>query len=181
MEETRRLIEQIKRNQSSAAVGRLVSKYEAQVFTFCLRMVKQREIAEELAQDSFLKALKNIHKLKDLDKFQPWLMRLTYNITIDYIRKKKMDFDTIDIAENVSSSDDPHLDLVNKDRRQKIVEIIGKFQTEDRSVLTLYYLEDQSVKQIEAITGLSQSNIKVKLFRARETLRTELQKISNLL
>ena len=181
MEDTQRLIEQIKLNQSSAAVRSLVNKYQARVFTFCLRMVRNREVAEELAQDSFLKALKNINKLNDPNKFQQWLMKLTYHITIDYIRRKRIDFDPIETAGDITSSDDPHYDLVNKDRRQKIEEVIGKFQPEDRAVLTLYYLEDQSVKQIEVITGLSQSNIKVKLFRAREALRTEFQKISNLL
>ncbi len=179
MEETYRFIEQLKRTRSSTAASHLVERYQNKVFSFCLRMVKQREVAEELAQDAFLKAFKNIKSLQDHAKFEQWLMKLTYHIVIDFMRKKKITFNSIEQVGKIQADDNPHLELINKDRREQMEKIFESLEQSDCAVLTLYYMEDKSIKQIEAITGLSQSNIKVKLFRTRETLRTKLQKFKS--
>lgn len=177
-EEDDRLIEKIKTTQSSAACRTLVDKYRKRVFSFCYRIVKNREVAEEIAQDSFLKALTRINDLKDVQKFFPWLMKITYHMAIDYVHKKKMKFEAVDSTLTESSGDDPHALVETKDRRALIEHVFLKFPEKERVVLMLYYLEDFSVKQIEEVTGLSVSNIKVRLFRGREELKKELQKIA---
>lgn len=179
MQETGKLIEEIKSTRSIVACTRLVDKYKRQVYSFCYGMVKDEQIAEEIAQDAFLKALDRLPSLKEPEKFYPWMMRLTYHLTIDFIRKKNIKHESIELAAHMKSTSNPYLDMVDLDRQQLIQGVLTQLPLEDRSVVTLFYMDDLTVKEIEKITGLSQSNIKIKLFRSRETLRKQFQKIYN--
>jgi len=160
------------------AFAYLINKYKNMSYTIAIKIVKSHEDAEEVAQDSFLKAYEKLNTFKGNAKFSTWLYTIVYRNAITKIRKKKVTTTDIDdyVIDNHSEGDDfPQLEALKNEEQQKYVrEAIEKLSEKDALLITLFYMNDNSIEEIEQITGLSQSNIKVKLFRARKKLNLEL-------
>ena len=156
----------------------LINKYKDMVYTIAIKIVKSHEDAEEVAQDSFLKAYEKLDSFKGNSKFSTWLYTIAYRNSITKIRKKKVATSDIDdyVMDNYSEgSEFPQLEAIKNGEQQKYVrEAIGRLPEKDALLITLFYMNESSVEEIEQITNLTQSNIKVKLFRARKKLNTEL-------
>lgn len=156
----------------------LINKYKDMTYTIAIKIVKSHEDAEEVAQDSFLKAYEKLNTFKGNAKFSTWLYTIVYRNSITKIRKKKVDTSDIDdyVIDNHSEGDDfPQIEAIKSEEQQKYVrEAIDKLPEKDALLITLFYMNDNSIEEIEQITGLTQSNIKVKLFRARKKLNQEL-------
>ena len=156
----------------------LINKYKDMVYTIAIKIVKSHEDAEEVAQDSFLKAYEKLDSFKGNSKFSTWLYTIAYRNSITKIRKKKVATSDIDdyVIDNYSEgSEFPQLEAIKNGEQQKYVrEAIGRLPEKDALLITLFYMNESSVEEIEQITNLTQSNIKVKLFRARKKLNTEL-------
>ena len=167
-------IRQFLEQGSQRALQALVEKYQGRVYTLCLKVIKDKEVAEEVAQDVFVKAFKELGQLKDRHKFPNWLLKIAYSKSIDQIRKKSI------VKKAINEVDSPLLiekktpldTTVINDRKQLLRHAIGRLPNEDASIITLYYLEEMNIKEIAEIVGISTSNVKVKLFRARKSLRT---------
>jgi len=162
----------------SNAFAYLINKYKDMVYTISIKIVKSHEDAEEVAQDSFLKAYEKLGSFKGNSKFSTWLYTIVYRNSITKIRKKKVATSDIDdyVIDNYSEgSEFPQLEAIKNGEQQKYVrEAIGRLPEKDALLITLFYMNESSIEEIEQITNLTQSNIKVKLFRAREKLNTEL-------
>lgn len=160
------------------AFAYLINKYKNMSYTIAIKIVKSHEDAEEVAQDSFLKAYEKLNTFKGNAKFSTWLYTIVYRNAITKIRKKKVTTTDIDdyVIDNHSEGDDfPQLEALKNEEQQKYVrQAIEKLPEKDALLITLFYMNDNSIEEIEQITGLSQSNIKVKLFRARKKLNLEL-------
>ncbi len=160
------------------AFAYLINKYKNMSYTIAIKIVKSHEDAEEVAQDSFLKAYEKLNTFKGNAKFSTWLYTIVYRNAITKIRKKKVTTTDIDdyVIDNHSEGDDfPQLEALKNEEQQKYVrEAIEKLSEKDALLITLFYMNDNTIEEIEQITGLSQSNIKVKLFRARKKLNLEL-------
>ena len=160
------------------AFAYLINKYKNMSYTIAIKIVKSHEDAEEVAQDSFLKAYEKLNTFKGNAKFSTWLYTIVYRNAITKIRKKKVTTTDIDdyVIDNHSEGDDfPQLEALKNEEQQKYVrQAIEKLSEKDALLITLFYMNDNSIEEIEQITGLSQSNIKVKLFRARKKLNLEL-------
>ena len=147
-------------------------------YTVAIKIVKSHEDAEEVAQDSFLKAYEKLDSFKGNSKFSTWLYTIVYRNSITKIRKKKVATTDIDdyVMDNYSEgSEFPQLEAIKNGEQQKYVrEAIDRLPEKDALLITLFYMNESSVEEIEQITNLTQSNIKVKLFRARKKLNTEL-------
>ncbi len=160
------------------AFAYLINKYKDMTYTIAIKIVKSHEDAEEVAQDSFLKAYEKLNTFKGNAKFSTWLYTIVYRNAITKIRKKKITTSDIDdyVIDNHSEGDDfPQLEAMkNKEQQKYVRQAIEKLPEKDALLITLFYMNDNSVEEIEQITGLSQSNIKVKLFRARKKLNLEL-------
>jgi len=160
------------------AFAYLINKYKNMTYTIAIKIVKSHEDAEEVAQDSFLKAYEKLNTFKGNAKFSTWLYTIVYRNAITKIRKKKVTTTDIDnyVIDNHSEGDDfPQLEALKNEEQQKYVrQAIEKLPEKDALLITLFYMNDNSIEEIEQITGLSQSNIKVKLFRARKKLNLEL-------
>jgi len=156
----------------------LINKYKDMVYTIAIKIVKSHEDAEEVAQDSFLKAYEKLDSFKGNSKFSTWLYTIAYRNSITKIRKKKVATSDIDdyVMDNYSEgSEFPQLEAIKNGEQQKYVrEAISRLPEKDALLITLFYMNESSVEEIEQITNLTQSNIKVKLFRARKKLNTEL-------
>ena len=156
----------------------LIEKYKNMVYSIAIKIVKSKEDAEEIAQDSFLKAFQKLDTFKGDSKFSTWLYTIAYRNAISLVRKRKIETTSIDafVIENHSTDVEfpSQKAIKNKEQQYYINKAINGLPETDRLLITLYYLHECSVEEIEKITSLKQSNIKVKLFRARKKLYMEL-------
>lgn len=160
------------------AFAYLINKYKDMAYTIAIKIVKSHEDAEEVAQDSFLKAYEKLDSFKGNSKFSTWLYTIVYRNSITKIRKKKVATSDIDeyVMDNYSEgSDFPQIEAIKNGEQQKYVrEAINRLPEKDAILITLFYMNESSIEEIEQITSLTQTNIKVKLFRARKKLNNEL-------
>lgn len=166
-------------NGDANAYAVIVERYKDLVYTLAYRMMKHTEEAEEVAQDTFIKAYKSLNKFKGDSKFSTWIYRVAYNTCLDRLKKNKRYQSNVTIDEYTEhhvKSIDNALDVLEQKERQLIIKsCIDKLDSESSFLLTLYYFEEQSLDEIAAITGLKANNVKVKIFRARKKLATILK------
>lgn len=156
----------------------IVDKYKNIVFSIALKVLKNREDAEEMAQESFIKAYKSLHTFKGTAKFSTWLYRITYNTCISELRKRKMYFASTEDVQIKDETQEMNLDgIPEENRAQAIKEAMNRLPEDEYTLILLFYFEEQSIEEICRVTGLSESNAKVKLFRARKKLYTILNDI----
>ena len=152
----------------------LVEKYKVIVYSLAVKMLKNKEEAEEVSQDTFIKAFKNLSKFKGESKFSTWLYKIAYRNCLDAIKKneKKHVTDVIDeITENkVRSADNVLEQITKKERTDLLKKCLHKLPEQERSILWMFYFDELSLKEIKEITELKESNIKVTLHRARKRL-----------
>jgi RNA polymerase sigma factor (sigma-70 family) len=173
------LIERILSGQTDQ-YSLLVKRHQRFVFTLALRFAKNREDAEEIAQDCFVKAYKALGTFKQTSKFSTWLYTITYTTAMTFLRKKRLD--TLSI-----SDDETFIQLENhtsgfmansyekKDSYKFLNEAITQLSIDDAAVITLFYQGEQSLEEIGATLGMAPNTIKVKLHRARQRLKEKLQ------
>jgi RNA polymerase sigma factor (sigma-70 family) len=163
------------------ALSLLIDKYKNNAYNLAISIVKDKESAKDITQDSFLKVLENIDRFKSESKFSTWLYRIVYNESLQYIHKSKRIIITdiesakIENYSDVSSSiDDKYQDL-------DLYKAIENLDDNERNIILLFYLAEKSIKEINTVTGLNIPNIKVILHRARkklfESLKLEYGKI----
>lgn len=161
----------------------LVNKYKNMAFTLALRISGNNEDAEEIAQDSFIKAYQSLNVFNIDAKFSTWLYKIVYNTSISYLRKRKMV--KVEFDENIGNftSNESTINSLNelsKKAQNKYIKLaIDKLSPEEALIITLFYYDDCSVKEISEITGLAGSNIKVKLHRLRKKLYGYLYQLLN--
>ncbi len=159
----------------------LVEKYKHMVFTLTIRIVKNREEAEEVSQDVFVKAFRNLENFKGDSKFSTWIYKIAYYASLDVIKRNKRQIKSENI-ETVYEGDlgnvqDALKYLHDKERKKIINEALLKLNEEERIVLTLFYFEELPIKEISKVVNLSEDNIKIKLFRSRKKLATILKHV----
>ena len=142
----------------------LIDKYKDIAFNLALSIVKNREDAKDITQDSFLKIIENINRFRSDSKFSTWLYRIVYNQSIGFIKRENRT-NQVDYSLLVETTDNNQEDSI-----QDLYKAINKLEDTDRNIIMLFYLAEKSIKEIAQITGLSISNIKVILHRARKKL-----------
>lgn len=158
----------------------LVDRYKDMIFSLALKMVKNREEAEEVAQDTFIKIYTSLNKFKGDSKFSTWIYKIAYNTCLDRLKKNKKEESNISIDEFstdlIKTLDNALSALEDKERKQTIQNCLNLLPSEDNFLLTLYYFDDQSLEEIGKIMDISANNAKVKLFRSRQKLAVILKK-----
>jgi RNA polymerase sigma factor (sigma-70 family) len=145
------------------AYEHLVNRHKGMVHTIAMRIVRNQEDAEEVTQDTFLKAFQKLSTFKGGSKFSTWLYRITYNVAAD------MEDETLANLDLNSTSDT--LDGLKKEEQKRYIDSAIEQLPEDQSlILTLFYLNENSIEEIVEITKMTASNVKVKLHRARKKL-----------
>lgn len=157
----------------------LVDRHKNMIYSLVYRMVKPEEDAEEVAQDTFLKAFKAIKQFKRNSKFSTWLYKIAYFTAINHLRKNKMLTSEIDMS-SFESDDKTAIESLNKEDQSHYIHLAMDYlKPIERNLITLYYLDEFSNKEIEQITGLTPSNIKVSLMRSRKKLYGIMKKMLN--
>ena len=168
-------------NGNVNAYAFLVERYKHMVFTLTIRIVKNREEAEEVSQDVFVKAYKNLKSFKGESKFSTWIYKIGYYASLDVVKKNKRQINSINIDEfnegNIGSMQDGLKYLEAKERKKVINDALLRLDEDEQVILTLYYFEEMPLKEISKVVNLSLENIKVKLFRARKKLFSLLKNV----
>ena len=159
----------------------LVEKHKEMVFTIALKIVHNREDAEEIAQDAFVKAYQSLSGFKYEAKFSTWLYRIVYNSAISKVRKKKLELSPLDDSTINNYSEDKFgndLLLIDEpDQYELLHKALQSLPEEENVIISLFYQNDHSIEDISTITGLTVANVKVKLHRIRKKLYIEIQKL----
>ena len=157
----------------------LVDRYKDLVFTLALRMLKNREEAEEVAQDTFIKVYKSINKFKGDSKFSTWIYKIAYNTSLDRLKKNKKYINDVAIDEfterQIKTIDNALDKLEDEEREQTIQKCIALLPNDDSFLLTLYYFDELTLEEISKTIGIKPNNVKVKLYRSRKKLATILK------
>lgn len=161
------------------AYEQLINLYKDYVYSVILSIVKDVHQAEEATQDTFMKVFKSIVSFNKESKLSTWIYRIAYRTGLDYLKKKK--HSTTDVSEhvNISSSIDIEKDFHQQGLLEFVSEFISKLPAEESSVMKLFYLQQRSIKEVQAATGLTETNIKTKLFRSRKSLRLKAKDFFN--
>lgn len=159
---------------NSNAFAVLVDRYKDLIFSLALKMLKNREEAEEVSQDTFIKVFKSLSKFKGESKFSTWIYKVTYNTCLDRLKKNKRAHETVtinDFSENQIKNIETVLDAIDeKERNKTIQDCLLLLPSEDAFLLTLFYFEEQSLDEMSKVVGITANNVKVKLFRSRKKL-----------
>ena len=151
-----------------------VTNYNRDIFHLAFQLTKDRELAEDLTQDIFLKGFQKIKTFQKKSQFNTWLYRIAYNLIISETRKRKMRFsylhDDEDIYENVAEIDTFFEDDATEQRYQQLDDAIRQLSKDEYSLILFYYYEQKTMEEIAFITTQTVANVKVKLFRIRKKL-----------
>ena len=148
----------------------LVGRYKDLAYTIAFRILGKREDSEEIVQDAFVKAFRNLSSFRQHAKFSTWLYRIVYNTAISKKRLKGLSIQSIEdvrLADPCTENEDDAVE----DQGKMLEMAMQQLTEEERALVTLYYIDETGVDEIHNITGLSKSNVKVKLFRARKKLQ----------
>ena len=166
---------------NQAAYADLVKRHQRFVFTLAMRFAKVREDAEEIAQDCFIKAYRSLASFQGQSKFSTWLYSIVYTTAMTFLRKKRVDTDSIDDdntiiqLENRPSGYDVN-NVENKSRSFYLNQAIDQLLPDDAAIITMFYKGEQSLEEIAQALGMEANTVKVKLFRARQRLKEKLER-----
>jgi RNA polymerase sigma-70 factor (ECF subfamily) len=156
----------------------LVEKHQDLVFTIVHRIVISPEEAEEVAQDVFVKAYKNLDDFQGKAKFSTWLYRIAYNTAISHSRKKKVVVLTMEenTIENYSEEEmcNDIMGLSAREQKKLIHHALSVLPRTDNLIISLFYFHEKDIEEISEIIGMTSNNVKVKLFRIRRKLLGEM-------
>ena len=167
------------------AFGEIVEIYKDKVFQICFRMLGNRQEAEDLAQEAFVRAYVNIRSFNITMKFSTWLYRIATNLCIDRLRKKKPDYyldaevagtEGLNMYSQIASDmAKPEEEVESLELQETIQVEIMKLPEKYRSVIVLKYIEELSLKEISEILDLPVGTVKTRIHRGREALRKQLR------
>lgn len=172
-----------------AAYRELVGRYERPVFSLIFRMVHNREVTEDLTQDTFIKVLNHIDKYRPEFKLSSWLFKIANNVAIDHLRKRQLDTISIDGSPHARSAAEIEATSFDVVARQEsaldemeakelgsaIERAIQQLRPEYRACIMLRHVEGRSYEEIAATLDLPLGTVKTYIHRARHQLRDALE------
>jgi RNA polymerase sigma-70 factor (ECF subfamily) len=176
--------------QDEMAFREIVDRYQAKVYSIIYGILRNRNDAEDIAQQVFAKIYFSIKNFDFRSSLLTWIYKITVNECYDYLRKKRVrklvyesDFTTEDSL--LMENSEPAMDLkpavdVQLAQRDLVVKLLSKISDEDRSLILLKEVEGHSVEELSQMTGMNENTIKVKLFRARQKLVKAAQRLGKM-
>lgn len=163
------------------AYAEIVKRYQNFVFTIALRYAPNREDAEEIAQDAFIKAYRSLADFRGASKFSTWLYTIVTTTCLTFLRKKKLDVHSLDNERvfEMADSQDSGMEANQVEQKSRISMVnraIGLLSPDDAQIITLFYKGEQSLEEIAQIMGMEANTVKVRLHRARQRLKDKMEK-----
>lgn len=182
----RKKIQQVKRGDQSAFED-VVIFYQHKIYQHCYRMLGNAHEAEDIGQETFIRAYVNIHSFDDNRKFSTWLYRIATNLVIDRIRKRKPDYyldaeikgtDGLTMYSQLAADSRlPDEEVQGLELQDYMTRVIYELPPKYRSVIILRYLEEFSLKDISDILDIPLGTVKTRIHRGREALRKKLRHV----
>lgn len=173
------IIERIRKGETNQ-FSYLLNRYSNVIYSLIARIIPSKEDAEELTQDTFLKAFRKLDTFKGDCSFSTWLFRIAYNTAVSATRKSKIVFPLIDETVLARVADEEADAIFEEDENEELLQkleiALGQLNLEERALITLYYTENKPVAEIAAIMELTADNVKIKLFRIRKKLYVLIKK-----
>jgi RNA polymerase sigma-70 factor (ECF subfamily) len=167
------------------AYAALTHRHRPSVYQIILKIVHNRDTANDLAQDTFMKAFSSLASYRSEYRFSTWLYRIAANASIDYLRKKRIQALSLDVPvetrdgsveiEVADYSYHPERELVRKEQRFSIEEAIASLPPKYRDVIVYRHKEDKSYEEIADLLSIPVGTVKARIFRARELLKKKLR------
>ena len=171
------------------AFRELIRRYERPVFSLIYRMVRDNTVAEDLAQDTFIKVLNHLDKYRPEFKFSSWLFKIANNVAIDHLRRRQLNTVSMDGSphamtaadadatsfELADQSESPLDELASRELGEIIEQAIGTLRPEYRNCIMLRHVEGRSYEEIAATLDLPLGTVKTYIHRARHQLREALE------
>lgn len=152
---------------SSEIFVKLIQDNKVSLYRLCKSIIKDEYEAEDIISEAILKAFKNLHRLKCIGSFKPWIMKIVVNECYNSLRKSK----GIELKESMET-----LNLTYEEEpNHELMDTINRLNKEFRSILTLFYYEDMSIKDISEVLNISQGTVKSRLSRAKASLKLLLE------
>ena len=148
-----------------------VSKYKDMGFTVAVSVVKDAFTAQEVVQDAFIKAFRNLPSFSNRSSFRTWFYRIVVNEALMRLKKEKREL--INYTDNIADEavDETTLAALKEEEQVHLInEALQKLPSKESLVLRLFYLQEESIKEVCEVTGWSESNTKVLLHRARKNM-----------
>ncbi|KGT37886.1 RNA polymerase sigma factor SigW [Heyndrickxia coagulans P38] len=181
-----RKIKQVMKGDQNA-FNDIVELYKDKVFQICFRMIGSRTEAEDLAQETFIRAYIHIKSFKQERKFSSWLYRIATNLCIDRIRKKKPDFyldaeisgtEGLTLYSTVPAEEKlPDMQVETLEMQEMIRREILKLPEKYRIIIVLKYIEELSLNEISEMLDIPLGTVKTRIHRGREALRKQLGRL----
>ena len=182
------LVKRVRDEGDQFAFGALMEKYRKPIFFTILKMVNNREDADDLTLECFTKAYKNIHKYDDSYAFSTWIFKIASNGAIDFIRKKRIETTSIDrkiggedgeggtsLANTLSDDKlDPEEEIIRTQRSDKLQDLVASMDPKYGELIKLRHFEELKYDEIVERTGLPIGTVKVRLSRAKKLLASML-------
>lgn len=174
------LISRVLKGDQQAYAG-LVARYQNYVFTLTLRFTRNREDAEEVSQDVFIKAYRSLADFRGASKFSTWLYTIVNTTCLTFLRKKRLEVHSLDNEKVFEAADSVDSGLranqvEQKSRQAMVNNAIGMLSPDDAEVLTLFYKGEQTLEEMAMILGIEANTAKVRLHRARTRLKEKMEK-----
>lgn len=178
METDHELIARARRGEREAFTL-LVERYKARIFSTTLRMLRNREDAEEAAQDTFVRAYRGLPQFRAEASFSTWIYKICHNVCLNYLeqRKSKPVAAVEEACNNLPGFDTPEKSFDNSEFEELLDEALAALASVYRSVLVLYHAQHLSYQEIAEITGQPLNSVKTHLFRGRALLRERILKM----
>jgi RNA polymerase sigma-70 factor (ECF subfamily) len=182
--EERKFLDRLKTGDRDA-FNVLVADYSEMVFNLALRMVRARELAEDLTQEVFVKVFKGLPGFRGRSSLSTWIYRIAYNTAVSEMEKVRYRYETTDLDDLDSTvksdtafaeSSGDFLDAIDRSETvQKLNHLIEELKPEQKWAMTLYYMGDKTYEEISEIMGAPMGTVKTLLFRAKSELRRRLR------
>lgn len=155
----------------------LYKEHFPRVYRTAFFVTGDHQMAEDVAQEAFLKAFANLHKLQERQKFGSWISVIASNHAVDLLRKNKKVFftDNMETYSGADHADNPTECWDKKENIQEVRDALALLEPEEREIIVLKYFNELSIKEIAALVEAPSGTIKSRLFRAREKVRLLLQ------
>lgn len=182
----KRLVEQSSSGDREAFRG-LVEQYQGRILRFVTQLVRSREDAEDIVQESFVKAYLSLDSFRGQSSFYTWIYRIAFNMAIDFKRKVArrggdgVELDEIDKAKHLGSV--PHVALpsealTRREQGESISKALAELSEEHKTVIVLREIDGLSYDEIARITGVSKGTVMSRLHYARKRMQTSLQEFA---
>lgn len=153
------------------AFGVLVHRYSGKVYGLAFGMLHDAERAEDVAQETFLRAYEHLDSFRGASAFATWLYRIAYNRAAEYCRRRQRPFGRLDERCRAVADEEVSAERYDPETVVRMRHALLRLPPDDRALVTLFYEEECTVAEIAQMMNLSQANVKVRLYRIRRRLR----------